>query len=472
MSAAVATSDPRATAAAADVLRSGGNAVDAAVTAAFVLYVVEPHSCGIGGDGFLFVHRGSGPPAALGGSGSVPRGLTTAALLADGLTQVPARGGRSATPPGAVPLLEDTLHRDGTMSLAQTMAPAIALARGGFGVGETLARASRLAVAATPTVAADPVLGPLYWPNGDAVAVGETVVNPALAEALELLGDVGAGAMRTGELARAIASTVQDDGGYLTLEDLAAHETEVLTPVSVELAGHVVWQMPAPTQGPAVIAALRDIEPSGAIRWETVQQAMRAAMIEAGFDPTSVKVAGSGPAKGDTTFLAVVDHEGRGVSLITSVFGDFGAQLGIAAIGGPIHNRAATFRLAAQPLGPGKPPHTTIPGLITTGSGELRALVGVAGGVMQPQAQVQLVVRTLLEGLAPQDAIDAPRFKICFGGDLALEHGHPLVTDFPAALAKNPGPEGFGAAQMIAWHDGRLAAGADQRRGGSAVVLD
>lgn len=472
MSAAVATSDPRATAAAADVLRSGGNAVDAAVTAAFVLYVVEPQSCGIGGDGFLFVHRGSGPPAALGGSGSVPRGLTTEALLADGLTQVPARGGRATTPPGAVTLLEDTLIRDGTMSLAETMSQAIAYARLGFLVGEGLARASRLALVASPAVTADPVLGPLYWPNGGAVAVGETVVNPALAEALEVLGNVGAVAMRTGELARAIASTVEADGGYLTLDDLAAHETEVITPVSVEFARHLVWQMPAPTQGPAVIAALREIDTSGAIEWAAAEQALRAAMIEAGFDPTSVKVGGSSPAKGDTTFLAVVDNEGRGVSLITSVFGDFGAQLGIAEIGGPIHNRAATFRLAAQPLGPGKPPHTTIPGLITTGSGELGALVGVAGGVMQPQAQVQLVMRTLLEGLAPQEAIDAPRFKICFGGDLALEDGHPLSVRYPEALAKNPGPEGFGAAQMIAWYEGRLAAGADRRRGGSALVLD
>ena len=152
MTAAAATSDPRATDAAAAVLRAGGNAVDAAVTAAFVLYVVEPQSCGIGGDGFMFVHRARGAPHALGGSGSVPRGLTPSALAADGLDNVPARGAKTVTPPGAVRLLEDALDRYGTISLAAAIAPARDLAREGFSVRSTLAVAARSAQKNSPDV--------------------------------------------------------------------------------------------------------------------------------------------------------------------------------------------------------------------------------------------------------------------------------------------------------------------------------
>ena len=300
MTAAAATSDPRATDAAAAVLRAGGNAVDAAVTAAFVLYVVEPQSCGIGGDGFMFVHRGSGRPHALGGSGSVPHGLTSSALAADGLDNVPARGAKTVTPPGAVRLLEDALERYGTIPLATAIAPAHDLARQGFAVRGTLAVAARSAQTNSPDVTNDPVLGPLYWPGGDAVVDGDIVVNHALADALELLAEHGSEAMRTGSLADAIATTVAEHGGYLTREDLAEHETEIITPASIDFAGHTVWQMPAPTQGPAVLAALRDVDASDTIEWAEVVRVMRAAMVEAGFDPAAVTVGTPSPAKGDT----------------------------------------------------------------------------------------------------------------------------------------------------------------------------
>lgn len=471
MTAAAATSDPRATLAAERVLRAGGNAVDAAATAAFVLYVVEPQSCGIGGDGFMFVHRRPGPPDALGGSGSVPEALTLDALASDGLDAVPARGAKTATPPGAVTLLEDALERYGTISLADAIAPARGYARDGFEVRPTLATAAALAARVSPDIITEPVLGPLYWPAGAPVAMGDTVHNPALAEALGVLATEGAEAMRTGSLAAAVAEAISANGGYLTITDLAQHQTDDIDPASMEFAGHTVWQMPAPTQGPAVLAALRNLSPSPEVDWADVETAMRAGMVEAGFDPARVRIGTPRPAQGDTTFIAIVDEAGVGVSLITSVFGDFGAHLGIEALGGPIHNRATTFRLTGERVRAGKPPHTTIPGLVTSADGALRAVLGVAGGVMQPQTQVQLILHMLVAGRAPQDAIDQPRFKICFGGDLALEPGHPLADRSPEAVKRDPGPEGFGAAQVVAWHDGKLAAGADPRRGGHAVVL-
>ncbi|CAN5587421.1 gamma-glutamyltransferase family protein [soil metagenome] len=481
MTAAVATSDPRASQAAAEVIRSGGNAIDAAVTAAFVLYVVEPQSCGIGGDGFMFVHNQPGPPIGLDGSGAVPAGLTREALAADGLDNVPARGAKTATPPGAVALLESALHQFGTIGLRDAIAPALQFAREGFSVRPTLAVA---AARATADLASEPVLGPLYWPGGNAVVEGATVLNPALADALTLIAREGSSAILTGALAHAIVDAIEAGGGYLSRADLAAHGTVTVDPVRVDFAGHRMWQMPSPTQGPAVLAALRNLSSKGSskgasngnaegdIDWDAAYHAVAAGMIEAGFDPSNVGTSTPSPAKGDTTYIAAVDHDGRGASLITSVFGDFGSHLGVKALGGPIHNRATTFRLVSRPISQGKPPHTTIPGLITRADGSLRFVLGVAGGVMQPQTQVQLTLRTLLENLDPQAAIDKPRFKICFGGDLALEAGHPLAALYPDALNKNPGPEGFGAAQMIGWHDGELCAGADARRGGHAIVIE
>lgn len=468
MTAAAATSDPRATDAAIACLKNGGNAVDAAATAALVLYVVEPQSCGIGGDGFMLIHDDDGAPIALDGSGAVPAGLTTEALAADGMDVVPGRGAASATVPGAMSLLEYALANYGTISLADAIAPALAFARDGFEVRSSLAVASQRAVG---ELAGDSVLGPLYAPNGEGLEEGVTITNPALADALTLLAEEGASAMLSGSLGASVIETIEENGGYLSAEDLRAHETTQIEPASVKFGEHTMWQMPAPTQGPAVLAALREVE-STSIDWSASLDAMRAGMIEAGFDPGGVAASAPNPSKGDTTFLAAVDSDGRAVSLITSVFGDFGSQLGVPALGGPIHNRAAAFRLVKQPVRQGKPPHTTIPGMITGAQGEFCYAVGVAGGIMQPQTQVQLTLRTLIEGLDPQDAINQPRFKICFGGDVALEEGHPLSDQIPDGLAKNPGPEGFGAAQMIGWHDGELKAGADPRRGGSATVID
>lgn len=469
MTAAAATSDPRATDAAIGVLRDGGNAVDAAVTAALVLYVVEPQSCGIGGDGFIFVHDGGGAPLALDGSGMVPARLTLGALAADGFDSVPSRGAKTATPPGAVALLESALEQFGSITLSDAIEPAFLLARNGFAVRPSLAGAASRAEGSD--AAADPVLGPLYWPKGSSVEIGDVVVNAALADALEMIATEGSATLYFGDLADAVVGLMEAKGGYLSSQDLAEHRTTEITPESVDFAGHHMWQFPAPTQGPAVLAALRELGDVGVPDWEAAYGAVRSGMASAGFDPASVSRATPSPAKGDTTFIAVVDHQGMGVSLITSIFGDFGSHLGVPEFGGPIHNRATTFRIAARPLGPGKPPHTTIPGLITHEDGELRYVLGVAGGVMQPQTQVQLALRVLVEGYAPQEAIDLPRFKICFGGDLALEELHPLAETYPAALAKDPGPEGFGAAQMVGWHEGELRAGADRRREGKAVVV-
>jgi gamma-glutamyltranspeptidase/glutathione hydrolase len=470
-SAGVATSDPRATDAAAAVLDTGGNAVDAAVTAAFVLFVVEPHFCGVAGDAFAMVADGSGPPVAYDGSGALPAALSEARLRDDGLDTVPARGGRSVSVPGAVDLLATLLTRHGQLTLADAIAPATALASDGFAVRSTLANAARRAAG---EIGQDPVLGPLYVPDGLPVAAGDVVHNPALAACLSTLAAEGAGPLYRGDLAAALADTVRDDGGYLTADDLAAHETVTMAPARAGLCGCSVWELPTPTQGPAVVHALDALDGTaaleGEVEWDAVLDATRAGMVATGFDPVAMGPRPA-PAKGDTTYLAVVDHDGLAVSLITSLFGDFGSHLGVAALGGAVHNRATTLRMLHSPPTPGKPPHTTIPAMVTDADGSPRLCLGVAGGIMQPQAQVQVLVRTLVEDLPLQAAIDAPRFKVCFGGDLALEPGHPLGRQHPAALGRDPGPEGFGSAQAVGRRHGALEAAADARRGGAARLL-
>lgn len=464
---AIATSDPRATEAGADVLRQGGNALEAAVAAALVLYVVEPQSCGVGGDAFL-IHSAPGePPVALDGAGVIPAGCTEEALAADGLDQIPVRGGRTVTVPGAVALLEDALARFGSRALADLAGPALTYAREGFDVRPSLAGA---AGRATETLAADPVLGPLYAPDGKPVAEGDRVVNPQLAECLDTLAREGAAAVYSGAIGQAIVETVQADGGYLTADDLRGHRTLPMDARSVTFRGCEVWELPEPTQGPAVLHALAAL-PDARPPWDEVVEAVHEGMRQAGFDPAAVGRASRSPGKGDTTFIACIDGDGRGASLITSVFGDFGAHLGVEALGGPVQNRATNLRMAARPLTPGdKPPHTIIPSLVTQDGG-LQEVLGVAGGLMQPQAQVQILIRMLDEGMAPQEAIDAPRFMVAIGGGLVLEEGHELSDSFPDAVGGRTRPDEFGGAQVASRRGGSLAAGADPRRGGSALVF-
>jgi gamma-glutamyltranspeptidase / glutathione hydrolase len=469
MTAAVATSDERATSAAAEVVRAGGTAVDAAVAAALVLFVVEPQSCGPGGDGFLLHGAPDGSVIALDGSGELPLGLTDAALERDGHAVLPARGAATATVPSALALFEAALARWGSQSLGNVAGPAMALARDGFVVAPTLAAA---AGRATASLASDPVLGPLYAPDGRAVATGSLVRNPALADCLATVAADGAAGLLGGPVGAAVVAAVQDGGGYLSLEDLARHRTVEVAPSSASFRDTTVWELPAPTQGPAVLDALATLDAGAPVDdWRPVIDTVAATMAAAGFDLRTIGTRPT-PARGDTTYIAVVDSEGRGASLITSVFGDFGSHFGVPALGGPIGNRATMLRALSLPMAPGtKPPHTTIPSLVTDGDG-LRYVLGAAGGFTQPQVHVQLLVHLVERGLAPQAAIDQPRFRLLFGGDVALEPGHPLAAVWPDAAARQPGPEGFGAAQVVAvGPDGTLTAGADARRHGAAVVL-
>ena len=422
--AAIATSDPRATAVGAALLAEGASAMDAAAAAALVLFVVEPSQCGPGGDGFLIHVEPGSDPVALDGAGELPLGLTDDALAAAGLDTVPARGPLSCTVPGALGLLEEGLRAFGTRSLGELVAPAVRFAHDGFDVRPTLAAAAGRAAA---EIAGDPVLGPLYAPAGRAVAEGDTVRNP-------VLGDLLAPRRRRGCRMRCTTarSARRSCAGSVTVEGCSTPTTSPSTAATgfgrrpATFRGSTVWELPAPTQGPAVLGALAAIEASTTAveDWAPVVEMMRRAMADAGFDLDHIGARPS-PARGDTTYIAAIDRQGRGASLITSVFGDFGAHFGIPELGGPIGNRATMLRALGRPMAPGtKPPHTTIPAAVTR-DGALQYVLGVAGGFMQPQAQVQVLVHLLERGLDPQAAIDQPRFRIGFGGVLVARARSP-----------------------------------------------
>jgi len=474
MTAAIATSDPRATAVGADLLANGATAVDAAVAAALVLYVVEPQQCGLGGDAFLIHVPPDGPPVALDGSGALPLALDDDALARAGLDTVPARGAGTATVPGAFKLLEDAVARFGSRPIAELAAKAIELAEDGYQVRSTLAGAASRAAA---EIVSDPVLGPLFVPDGRPVTEGSLVRNPVLAGCLAALCTYGSDLLYRGELGRAVTEAVAVGGGYLTEVDLERHATLTTDLRSTQFRGHTVWELPPPTQGVAVLHALDAIsadmdEVRSESDWLRVIEHMRRAMALSGFDLDAM-----GPrtprAAGDTTYIAAVDHRGGGASLITSLFGDFGSHFGVPALGGPLGNRATMMRALRLPMNPGhKPPHTTIPAAVTR-HGVLQFVLGVAGGFMQPQAQVQLLIQLLEQRARPQEAIDRPRFRIGFGGTLSLEGGHMLCDRLPDAAARHPGPEGFGAAQVVSGPalPYGVAAGADLRRGGLSMVI-
>lgn len=457
--AAIATSDPRATAIGAEVLRAGGTCVDAAVAAAFALFVVEPHHCGPGGDAFLLVQRpGMAEPIALDGAGCVP-----AHLAAVGGTVSPF-GATSVTVPGAVSLLVHAAERWGRRSVGSLVEPARRLAADGYEVRPSLAQSC---IGAQRRLAADPVLGPLHLVDGEPPSVGATVANPALAALLVQIAEQGAGAVNDGAVAEDIAATVAALGGHLTLDELRDHRTVDVPAVSTDFAGTRVWQLPGPTQGPAVLAALDALAGADLDGWAAVPDAIIAGLLTVGVDLVAAPWL---HRQGGTSHIAVVDGEGGIASLITSVFAPFGSGVGVASLGAALQNRAAGFLLTGTPPTAGKPPHTIIPGLVTR-DGVPEMAIGVAGGLMQVQGQVQLLVRTLHHGEPLQAAVDAPRVRVVEGGELALEAGHPLAAGDPAALDRPPGDGGFGSAQLArrTASTGDVEAAADHRRQGAAA---
>jgi gamma-glutamyltranspeptidase/glutathione hydrolase len=485
-----ATSHPLATRAALRVLEEGGNAVDAAVTAAAVLCVCEPYSTGIGGDLFAIVWD-EGRAHGLNASGRAPESLDP-----DTLVEIAGSGPRSVTVPGAVSGWAALLDRFGSVGLERALAPAIEAAEQGFAVTPVIA-------AAWAVLARGLTDGEARRVFGSAPAVGQTVRLPDLGRSLRLLAAEGPTALYDGPLSDAICSA-----SWLERSDLARHVPEWVEPLRLAHRGAEVLELPPSGQGAVALQALALVEPltprDAADRIHLQAEALKLAFAD-GFaqiadtplpigyldpaylaerralidrDRAGSPVAGALP-RGGTVYLACVDRERRACSLIQSVYHGFGSGVVAPGTGIALQNRGACFTLEAghpNRIGPGKRPyHTIIPGLLVR-DGSLLGPFGVMGGHFQPQGHLQVVERLLAEGLDPQAALDAPRFRVDLasgGWTLALEpplwaHEDELQR-LGHRVLRDPDPGAFGGGQAILVRDEVLVGGSEPRKDGYAA---
>jgi gamma-glutamyltranspeptidase/glutathione hydrolase len=516
----VCTSQPLASMAGLETLRQGGTAVDAAVSAAAVLGVVEPFMTGIGGDCFMLIwHAADQTLYGLNGSGRAPAALSLATLQARGLAAMPAQGLLPVTVPGAVDAWEQALHRFGRLPLGTVLAPAIHYAREGYPVSEIIASQWNLLVRFG--FLSDPAARQAFTLDGDAPRLGEHFSIPDLATTLEEIAAGGADAFYRGPIAERIVRWSRQHEGLHSLEDFAGHTSSWVDPVSSEYRGYRLYELPPNGQGLAALLALNilenftldahPIDSAEAIHLRI--EAVKLAFADRGryiADPdfASVPVAallskdyahgraalirpdralkhvtpGRADGGGDTVYLTAADTAGNVVSLINSLYFPFGSGMVVPGTGIILQNRGYGFVVdPAHPncLAPGKRPfHTIIPAMLFRDGAPLVSF-GVMGGDIQPQGHLQVVSNLVDYGLNIQEALDYPRFRYldadrvavedAFGGGVIAcleEMGHATVDERTAlALGGFGGGQGIMIDPMVAGYWG----GSDHRKDGCAV---
>ncbi len=523
---AVATSQPLASAAGLAVLERGGNAIDAAVTAAIVLTVVEPHMVGLGGDLFAMVWSArDGQLHGLNASGRSGSLMTRDELLSRGRDRVPSRGVEPVTVPGSLSGWAALLERFGTITLAEALEPAIRIAEEGFPVTPIIAADWQAEVDA---LRRDAGARSTYLLEGErAPRAGDWFRNPDYAETLRTIAAGGPGVLYGGPLGRRVADHVRAAGGFLTVEDFAKHQVSWVEPVSVPYRGYRLWELPPNGQGIAALEMLRILETydlaamghNSAAYLHHLIEAKKLAYADiehyvgdpahmripvdrlladdyvasrrAHLDPARAAVRtepGAATTASETIYLAVSDGEGNMVSFINSLFSAFGSAVVVPGTGFALQNRGSGFTLEAgraNTVAPGKLPfHTIIPAFVTRTTrdrGVLRSAAGeepwlafgVMGGAMQPQGHVQVLLNLLLFGMDPQQAVDAARFRHLSGARVAIES--PVDEDVRRAL-RLLGHElvderdiAFGGAQLVMKLPRGWAAASDPRKDGMAV---
>ncbi len=459
----VSSSQPSATLAGLDILRRGGNAVDAAVAAAACLCVAEPMSNGIGGDAFALVWDGSAVHG-LDAGGAAPRSLDESA-------PVEGEGPSSVVAPALIAGWAELNRRFGRLGFDACISPAVDLAERGVAAGYHCAYSWAHAPNAPAGLGMPPV-------------VGQVFVVPDLAGTLRTVTEEGEAAFYEGHLAEAISAA-----SWLTPEDLATVQPQWVTPLSVGYRGVDVFEMPAPTQGVAALEALALLERFGDPTPRNLVTAVALGLEDAlrevrdGADVghllgeqwlgRRVLDTPSFPLDlpGGTVYLCALDGDGMAVSMIQSLFGHFGSGVLVPGTGIVLNNRAACFSVVGRPLAGRRPYHTTIPGMLVR-DGELVAPFGVMGGFLQAQAHVQLVSAVVDRGLDPQAALDLPRFRIDRDA-ICLEEGlwsrGAAYSTLGARVVLDAERLRFGGGQMIQVSEGRIFGGSDARKDGFAA---
>jgi gamma-glutamyltranspeptidase/glutathione hydrolase len=470
----IATGHPLAARAAADMLRKGGSAVDAAIAADAVMGVVEPMATSIGGDLLAMLVEPNSVAVTYNGTGRAPAALDPAALDGFPGRRIPERHPLSLTVPGAVQGWHDLQARYGKLSLAEALAPAIRAARSGFAVAPVCAREWALF---DRVLHADPACAELYR-AGNPPRAGDPFSNAALADVLQSITSEGPEAFYRGPPARAAAQASAALGGVLDEGDFAAHHGNFDTPVSTAFRGLTVLECPPNTHGIAVLDALAELEmqelPQDDPR--TMVAAVRA--MAKGLARAKEVVA---DPSGNTVCTVAVDRSGLAITLMSSIFKRFGSGIAVPGCGFVLQNRGFGFASPGQVNGaaPGKRPYHTVVPAAALRDGRFHAAFGVVGGAMQPQGHVQLLIRLAAWREPLQRAIDAPRWRLESGSALAIEAGMP--TTFTTALrdagfgdvssgGELGGRSDVGGAQLaMRTDDGWLAGGSDRRKDGMAL---
>jgi len=522
----IATSQPLASAAGLQVLQEGGNAVDAAVTAAAVLSVVEPTMTGIGGDLFATVFDPrAGKPAGLNASGRSGYAATPAEFGRRGLTAVPERGVLSITVPGVVDGWAELLAKHGTIPLARALRPAIEYARNGFPVSEIIAYQWR---GVEEVLAADRAAAATFLVGGHAPAPGQVFANPHLASTLEQIASGGRDAFYKGAIAQAIVADLRARGGLLDARDFAEHHADWVDPIGTSYRGVDLFELPPNTQGFVALEMLNilegyDLKTLGhntAAYLHLLVEAKRIAFADRDAwlaDPASVPAdvlrrliskdyaasrrkeidpnraaasyapmagggrmpAGAGidiEATGDTVYLTAADGKGNVVSLIQSLFDAFGSGIVAGDTGVALQNRGSLFVLKPghpDEIAPHKRPmHTLVPAMAMK-DGRPWLSYGVMGGDMQPQGHVQVLLNLVEFGMNVQEAGEAPRFRHSVAG-LAIESGISPEARFGLGqrghrLVDTIGAFGGFQGILIDPRSGVLMGGSDPRKDGLAI---
>lgn len=504
-----ATSSPQATTAALDVLRSGGNAVDAAVTAAAVLCVTEPHMTGIGGDCFAIVATPEGKILGLNGAGRSAFAATPDRLRQEGLTRIDPHSIHAVTVPGAIDAWDELLRSHGSRSLADCLAPAIALAEDGV---PTLPRVACDWLSCEAWLAADPGGRLHYLKDGRAPRAGDVMAYPALAATLKQIAGGGRDAFYTGPIAQDMVTTLRSRGSLLTLEDFAATQCDWVKPVSSKFAGRRIHEIPPPGQGLTVLLALNilkcfglaHLDPAGPQRRHLEIEALKRAWVLRNrhiADPEHADVPvedllSEATAKrlaatidlqkasdmqitlppSDTVYLTVVDRNRLCVSFINSIYWEFGSGIVTEKTGITLQNRGTGF--SCDPLHPNviapakRPLHTIIPALASK-DGKPEMVFGVMGGDFQPMGHINMVLNRFAFGMDPQDALDLPRC-VPVGAAVSAE------TAMPQAVVRDltrmghdviPATDPLGGGQIIVIDQARglLIGASDPRKDGCAM---
>jgi len=501
-----ATSQPLVTQAALDIMKKGGSAVDAAIAADAMLGLMEPTGSGIGGDLYAIVWDAKTKKLyGLNGSGRSPKSLTLDHFKKLGLTHIPPYGPLPVTVPGAVDAWYELHGRFGRLPMKDLLAPTITYARDGFPVSELIAYYWQKGAG---NLQKWPGFADTYMPGGRAPRKGEMFRNPNLAGTLEKIAAGGRDVFYKGELARAMDAYMKANGGFLSYEDLAAHTSDWVEPVSTNYRGYDVWELPPNGQGAVALQMLNTLEAydlksmgfgspeyvhlfveakklafEDRAKWyadpafnkiplkgliSKEYAAERRKLIDLHRAAKSYEAGNPALQDGDTVYLTTADAEGNMVSLIQSNYRGMGSGMAPTGLGFDFQDRGELFDLEEDcfnTYAPGKRPfHTIIPAFVTK-DGQPFLSFGVMGGATQPQGHVQILVNLIDFGMNLQEAGDAPRIlhegsseptgeKMTDGGRVLVESGIPYETvralmDMGHAVGFTLGD--YGGYQAIRW---------------------